>query len=344
MSTASDNVRIPSSARRRPRGAPIPAEGENGVFTESWFALCPSREIPVGSLVGKDFLDGRVVVFRDADGVAHVLSAYCCHLGTDLSIGKVVGNCIQCAFHHWEYDGSGQCVKTGWGERGPRNARLFKYPTVEKFGLIWAFNGENAWWSLPDCQYPESEVAVDVRYDVPTMPVDPWVVCANTPDWSHFKFVHHVLFDESEANSRYRFTDHSLEFRLQGTMFDGTGPRMDLDVGIYGTTMFYFQGTLDGEWYALMSAFAMPRPGITQNFFSFSVRKGDGSPEAQAKVKALHTAGFQLGKVFTAMDRPILHNIRYSPGILTKQDESLARYLEIVRKFPRSHAGADFIK
>ena len=344
MSTATENLSLPPAARRRPRGERIPAEGENGVVTESWYALCPSWEVATGMIVGKDFLDGRVVVFRDGDGVAHVLSAWCCHVGTDLSIGKVVGNCIQCAFHNWEYDSSGQCVKTGWGERGPRNARLFKYPTVEKFGLIWAFNGDNAWWDLPDCQYPAEQLATDVRYDVPTMPVDPWVVCANTPDWSHFKFVHHVIFDEKDTSSRYRFTDHSLEFRLEGTMFDGTGPRMELDVGIYGTTMFYFQGMLGGDWYALMSAFGMPRPGVTQNFFSFSVLKGDGSPEAQEKVHTLHTQGFQLGKIFTAMDRPILHNIRYQPGILTKQDETLARYLELVRKFPRSHSGGDFIR
>jgi nitrite reductase/ring-hydroxylating ferredoxin subunit len=344
MSTATENLSLPQAARRRPRGERIPAEGDNGVFTESWYALCPSWEVTSGTIVGKDFLDGRVVVFRDTDGVAHVLSAWCCHVGTDLSIGKVIGNCIQCAFHNWEYDSSGQCVKTGWGERGPRNARLFKYPTVEKFGLIWAFNGESAWWDLPDCQYPAEQLATDVRYDVPTMPVDPWVVCANTPDWSHFKFVHHVIFDEKDTSSRYRFTDHSLEFRLEGTMFDGTGPRMELDVGIYGTTMFYFQGMLGGDWYALMSAFGMPRPGVTQNFFSFSVLKGDDSPEAKAKVQTLHTQGFQLGKIFTAMDRPILHNIRYQPGILTKQDETLARYLELVRKFPRSHAGGDFIR
>lgn len=344
MSTVSEKLAGAAMQRRRPRGEPIPAEGDNGVFTESWFAICPSQEVAPGTMAGKDFLDGRVVVFRDDAGIAHVLSAWCCHLGTDLGIGKIVDNHIQCAFHHWQYDSSGQCVKTGWGERGPRAARLFKFPTVEKFGLIWAFNGESPWWTLPDCRYPDDQLATYVRYDVPHMPVDPWVVCANTPDWSHFKFVHHMHFEERDANARYRFTDHSLEFRLKGVMFDGQGPEVDLDVGIYGTTMFYFQGTLDGEWYALMSAFGMPRPGVTQNFFSFSVLKGDGSPQSQAKVEALHTAGFQLGKVFTAMDRPILHNIRYAPGILTRQDESLARYLEMVRRFPRSHASGDFIK
>jgi phenylpropionate dioxygenase-like ring-hydroxylating dioxygenase large terminal subunit len=344
MSTVIEKLPQTKVPRRPARGEPIPVEGEGGLFTESWFAICPSQELPAGAMVGKEFLDGRVVVFRDTAGIAHVLSAYCCHLGTDLAIGTIVDNHIQCAFHHWQYDSTGRCVKTGWGERGPKNACLFKFPTVEKFGLIWAFNGESAWWTLPDCQFPDDQLATDVRYDVPLMPVDPWVVCANTPDWSHFKFVHHMRFDEEDANSSYTFTDHSLQFKLKGTMFDGNGPEVDLDVGIYGTTMFYFQGTLDGEWYALMSAFGMPRPGTTQNYFSFSVQKGDGSPEAQAKVKALHTAGFQLGKVFTAMDRPILHNIRYVPGILTRQDETLARYLELVRQFPRSHAAAEFIK
>jgi hypothetical protein len=235
-------------------------------------------------------------------------------------------------------------VKTGWNEPGPRGARLFKFPTAEKFGLIWAFNGESAWWQLPDCGYPDEEIATDVRYDVPLMPVDPWVVCANTPDWSHFKFVHHVLFEEEDASERYVFTDHSLRYPLSGIMFDGKGPRVDLNVAIYGTSMFYFEGTMDGEWYALMNGFGMPRPGQTQNYFSFSVRKGDGSPEDLARIKALHDAAYRLGKVFVAMDRPILHNIRYSPGILTKQDQALARYLELVRRFPRSHASADFIK
>ena len=33
-------------------------------------------------------------------------------------------------------------------------------------------------------------------------------------------------------------------------------------------------------------------------------------------------------------DRPILHTIKYSPGTLTRSDRALARYLEMVRKYP----------
>ena len=54
--------------RKRFRAVPIPAEGENGLFTESWFPICPSFEVPPGKVIGRTFLDGRVVVYRTEDG------------------------------------------------------------------------------------------------------------------------------------------------------------------------------------------------------------------------------------------------------------------------------------
>src|SRR5262245_50333787 len=61
------------SPRKRFRAVPIPAEGENGLFTESWFPICPSFEVTPGKVVGKSFLDGRVVVYRTDDGQPHVM-------------------------------------------------------------------------------------------------------------------------------------------------------------------------------------------------------------------------------------------------------------------------------
>jgi hypothetical protein len=91
---------------------------------------------------------------------------------------------------------------------------------------------------------------------------------------------------------------------------------------------------LDGNWYALMSALRCHGPASPE-LFSFSVLKATAHRSAGER-QALHSGGFQLGKVFTAMDRPILHNIHYSPGILTRQD-GLARYLNRAQ-VPRSHA------
>lgn len=333
-----------SSGRSRPRGQPIPAEGDNGVFSESWFAICPSYEVGPGQIVGKDFLDGRVVVFRDGAGRARVLSAYCPHVGADLSVGEVIDGRVRCAFHHWEFDGSGACVKTGIGDPSPKNACLYEFHSEEKFGLVWAFNGERPWWRIPDFPIPEQELAIDVRYEVPPIPVDPWVVCANTPDWQHIKVVHRVDFDFVDLYDRIEWTDHSMRYSFSGRMFDGTGPEVAYNVGIFGTSIFHLHGTMDGQWYAVMTAFGIPRPGVTQSFFVLCVRKGDGSPESEAAIARQHDFIFRLGKRTTSEDRPILHTIRYTPGALTRADRALARYLEMVRRFPRSHPSADFIR
>jgi hypothetical protein len=44
-----------------------------------------------------------------------------------------------------------------------------------------------------------------------------------------------------------------------------------------------------------------------------------------------------------AEDRPILHTLKYAPGAMTRSDQALARFLDLVREFPRSHHSADFI-
>ena len=111
MATASmtqdpSTLSVPS---RRRLGQPIPQEGENGLFSQSWFPICLSSEVQSGQILGSDFLDGRVVVFRGESGRAQVLSAYCPHVGSDLAVGDVQGDTIRCAFHHWQYDQSG-CV------------------------------------------------------------------------------------------------------------------------------------------------------------------------------------------------------------------------------------------
>jgi nitrite reductase/ring-hydroxylating ferredoxin subunit len=328
---------------QRPRGKPIPREGENGLFTESWFPICPSYEVANGQVIGRPFLNGRVIVLRGEDGVAQVLSAYCPHMGADLSVGCVIGNHVSCAFHKWEYDGDGYCRKTGIGDPPPKNARLFKFPCVEKFGLVWAFNGLEPWWQIPEFPLPENELAIDVKYDVPPMPIDPWIVCANTPDWQHIKIVHHVDFDSSDMFKRIKWTPHSMEYSFRGRMTDQNDEEVDYNVGIFGTSMFHIHGTRNGQWFAILTAFGMPAPGVTQNYFAIGVPKGDGSPESEARIRFLHQALFLMGRKMVSEDRPILHTLKYAPGAMTKSDQALARFLDHVRAFPRSHHSADFI-
>ena len=49
-----------------------------------------------------------------------MVETYCPHLGADLSAGgKVVGDCIECPFHGWKFDGkSGQLVDIPYSNTG----------------------------------------------------------------------------------------------------------------------------------------------------------------------------------------------------------------------------------
>ena len=139
----------PLDAPRRHQRS-LPGDGEDGRYYQSWYPLALSSEVGIGEVVGREFLGGRVAVFRTMDGKAAVVSAFCPHLGADLSIGKVVGEHLRCAFHHWEFNGVGRCVKTGIGDPPPKTARLFRFPVAERFGIIWAFNGYEPLFDLPE--------------------------------------------------------------------------------------------------------------------------------------------------------------------------------------------------
>jgi nitrite reductase/ring-hydroxylating ferredoxin subunit len=94
----------------------IPAEGEDGLFSESWFPIIPSAELKPGQIAKVPFLDGHVIAVRGESGRAEVLSPFCPHLGAGLDAGKMVGDAIQCPFHHWEFGLEGKCLRTGIGD------------------------------------------------------------------------------------------------------------------------------------------------------------------------------------------------------------------------------------
>src|SRR5438093_1073799 len=130
------------------RGRRVPPQGVGG-YDQNWYPLCLSSDVPAGSVKGYDFLNGRVIAFRGESGALAVTSAYCRHLGADLSGGDVIGDDIRCPYHHWSYAKSGACVKTATGDKPSASARLFKFPVEEKWGLVWVFNGEEPLYEVP---------------------------------------------------------------------------------------------------------------------------------------------------------------------------------------------------
>ena len=109
---------------------------------------------------------GRIfVLFRDSQGQAHCLSNVCVHRGASLADGKVKGDCVECPYHGWQFNGEGACTRIpslGSNAAIPSRAKVDSYPVQEKFGLIFAFLGD-----LPEDERPPI-------MDIPEFGEDGW--------------------------------------------------------------------------------------------------------------------------------------------------------------------------
>jgi len=317
------------------RAKPIPAEGEDGLFRQSWYPICLSSEVPVGTVLGRGFLDGKVVVFRGDDCVPRVMSAYCPHVGADLSVGKVLGNNVQCAFHHFEYDGSGVCVKTGIGDPPPRSACLFVFPSQERWGIVWVFNGETPLFDLPDLGHAEDEMLIGPYKMAEPLNCDPWVFAANTPDMQHLKAVHKVQFAVDDPHDIVQWDQWGLQYPIRAVHQGGA--EIDWMLGLRGTGFFWRTGTYNGWWCAAITGFAIPQPGQHQVYGAYMVLKGEGAEER-----------FNIARSITERtigeDKDILNTLHYRQGTFTAADRTLTKYLKMVRDFPRAHPSAAFIR
>lgn len=319
---------------------PVPEEGSEGLFSQSWFPICLSEELKSGDLLGVPFLDGKVITYRGSDGVARVMSAYCPHVGSDLSIGRVVGNHVECRFHRWQYDAEGRCAKTAIGDDPPARARLFKFPSQERYGIVWAFNGNEPLFDVPDFEYPDADLLVRAyRFDEPFR-CDPWVFAANTPDMQHFKVVHGIQFDAEDPHNLVDWQEWGFRYGFSAGHQDGTP--IEWTVGIRGTSIFWQEGLYGDTWLGGIVGFALLEPGCHRVFAALAIR--DAGPEAGTLHEELFAGAEHLMHRTINEDREILNTIHYRPGTLTRGDTTLARYLKFLRDFPRAHPSRPFLR
>ncbi|MBO9375880.1 Rieske 2Fe-2S domain-containing protein [Sphingomonas histidinilytica] len=327
---------------RRRHGRDVTYEGDGDLFTQSWFPLCRSSEVAPGAVLGRNFLDGRVAVYRTEDGTANVVSAYCPHNGADLSIGKVAGDRLVCAFHHWEFDRSGRCSATPTGDRIVEGMKVFRYPVQERFGLIWAFNGTEPLFDLPELGFPDEDLAFHA--DIPSLDLlaDPWVFMCNTSDFNHIEVVHGIDI-QGDATSDINWHEFGYDYDLKGR-FRETGAAIEYKVGIRGSNIFYQMGSVNGRWFAFLYPCGIHRPGTLRSYFVIATRKSDGTPEDDARVAETLDFAQKLEIAVVDQDVEILNSIRFTRGMFTRSDKALGRFVDYLKSYPRAHPGADFIR
>ncbi len=114
-----------------------------GVNLNHWYAVARINEV-TAQPIGVEVWHQAIVLFRDQSGKVHALEDRCPHRQVKLSHGKVVGDALECAYHGWCFDGSGDCVAVPYLANNQKlpNCQLRSYPVREQHGFVWLFPGE----------------------------------------------------------------------------------------------------------------------------------------------------------------------------------------------------------
>lgn len=163
-----------------------------------WFAIARTDEVEPGTVKILRYFETEFVLWRGLDGGLRATDPYCRHLGAHLGHGgTVVGNDLECPFHHWRYNGAGAVVDIPYATVIPKKVRrpsfLRSWPVVETNGLIYAWyhpHGAAPLWQ-PDTA---EEIAVAgwvpfKRHDC-EIAVHIQEITENGVDYPHFRYIH----------------------------------------------------------------------------------------------------------------------------------------------------------
>ena len=172
-------------------------DARNDALRACWHPVAYSAEV-TSAPHATSLLDEPLVLWRDGRGAAHAFRDVCVHRGTALSLGRVDGDEIVCAYHGWRYGGDGACTsipQLADPARVPARARVVAYPVVERCGLTWVAL-EPPRWPLPEVRELEDAAWRTVRTGPFAWSCDASRQVENFTDFGHFAFVHPGLLGD----------------------------------------------------------------------------------------------------------------------------------------------------
>lgn len=116
------------------------------MIPNQWYAILESKEIKKRRIHGVTRMGEQMVAWRNDKGELSVMTDRCAHRSVALNKGILLGDCIQCPFHGFEYDTSGVCKlvpANGREAEPPKALHVRSYPVREEHGFIYI------WWGEP---------------------------------------------------------------------------------------------------------------------------------------------------------------------------------------------------
>lgn len=169
----------------------------------AWYVAAWSTEVE-RSLFARTLLERPVLLYRKGNGDAVAISNVCAHRFAPLSMGKLVGDTVQCPYHGLRYDDAGSCVFNPHGDGMiPPRMTVGAYPLVERHGMIWLWMGDPS--QADATKIPDFSCHVDPELKrvsgVIEMKANYELISDNLLDLGHAEFVHEGILS-SDAITR----------------------------------------------------------------------------------------------------------------------------------------------
>ena len=178
----------------------------------AWYVAGWSSEFG-DKLSAVKILDENIVMFRTSNGQAIAMEDRCPHRFLPLSMGKLIGDDIQCGYHGITYNCEGMCVRIPGQQKIQKTLNVPTYRVHEQHDIVWIWMGEN------------SLAETSKIFDMPQFSQSGWQVnqgeaihlnsnylnvAENLVDPAHVSFVHPTTLGSSASE------DVPVEFETDG--------------------------------------------------------------------------------------------------------------------------------
>jgi len=309
-----------------------------------WYVAGHAYELDASAensgVVSRLICNEQIVMFRNADGAISAIHDRCPHRFVPLSMGKRIGDSLQCAYHGLRFDGTGACVEAPNDDETQRARTCVKaYKAVERDRLVWLWLGEAeqadpdqipvfAFLSNTD-KYTSCQGYSHIKGNYQ-------LISDNLLDLSHIHFLHPGIHEGSDfadfTNKVKREGDtvysmlwrHHYHvdaakrpfFRMQGDAEDVEGQghsRWDAPGVLFVDTAWWDHGTTIDEGVRTPNAHLItPETDTTSHYFWASGRNFARDSEEMTAATAA-----QMKMVFETQDGPMIEAQQRDMGLST---------------------------
>ena len=306
-------------------------------FRSFWHPVAWTHEV-VDQPVAVTLLGEPLVIVRGATGDAAAYFDECPHRGAPLSLGRLEGDELVCAFHGWRFgsDGAATCIPAlGPDAPIPSRARLAQPAGVcERYGIVWVAL-ESPRLAIPTWVDGDDESLGEFSPNAHTSEVLAAYQTDNLLDSSHFPFLHTSLSSRNPMTGEQEtVAHHELGF--------STVQRKLADDNI--ETEGWLRYTYAAPFTVLLRS-EEPDGGLRQSFFQaiqpiderrtrlfFIVRVPETDPDALREMREVEEVVQQEDLWITAALRRRGMPLVGAPDLHVRSDANAILYRRVMRR------------